>query len=56
MQNNQNFTQNLSNLPNMEDFYQKMSQFGGQMGSFDEKIADFKQKMGQYYQNTDKKK
>ena len=46
MQNPANFTENMGNLGNLEDFYKNMGGFGGQMGNFSQRMSEFGKKMG----------
>ena len=46
MQNPANFTENLNNLGNLEEFYKNMGGFGGQIGNFSQRMSEFGKKMG----------
>jgi hypothetical protein len=45
MQNPSNFTENLNNLGNLEDFYKNMGSFGGQMGNFNQRMSEIAKKI-----------
>ena len=40
LKNGHNLTKNLNNLTNFEEFYQNMSNFGGQTGNFEHKMTN----------------
>jgi len=44
-QNPQNFMKSMGNLPNIEDFYKNMGNFGGQMGNFNQRMSEIAKKM-----------
>jgi hypothetical protein len=41
MQNPPNFMENIGNLGNLEDFYQNIGSFGGQMGNINQNMTKF---------------
>jgi hypothetical protein len=45
MQNPSNFTKNLNNLGNLEDFYKNIGNFGGQIGNFNQRMGKIAKKI-----------
>lgn len=45
MQNPSNFTRSLENLSDLENFYQNIGDFGGQMGNIRKNMTKFNERM-----------
>ena len=45
MQTPSNFMENMGSLGNLEDFYQNIGSFGGQMGNFNQRMSEIAKKM-----------